>query len=120
MGRLQRDLGISHMPGTVTFNYYQPCGGLRPHTDDTEMIAELVIGISLGSCCVMDFVAAADTRADLRHHAVLLEPGTVMIQTGEARYHWTHGIDPSPVHKLPDVGILKRGPRVAVQLSDID
>ena len=35
--RLRRDGWISHMPGTLTINYYEPHEGLRPHTDNPEV-----------------------------------------------------------------------------------
>jgi hypothetical protein len=105
--RLKRDTLITRMPGTLTINYYEPGEGLRPHIDNQVVIAELVIGISLGSTCTMDFAHASDAT---RRCAVLLTPGTVVIQQGEARYEWTHGIAPGAV----------TGPRVSVQLSDFD
>jgi alkylated DNA repair dioxygenase AlkB len=105
--RLKRDTLITRMPGTLTINYYEPGEGLRPHIDNQVVIAELVIGISLGSTCTMDFAHASDAS---RRCAVLLTPGTVVIQQGEARYEWTHGIAPGAV----------TGPRVSVQLSDFD
>ena len=123
--RLERDGHLSHMPGTLTINWYEPWEGLRPHTDNPDVIAEDVVSISLGSSCVMDFALVADPCTS---HAVLLRPGTVMIQRGEARYLWTHGIAPGRSQRLPaassaDEGsprMLERGYRTSVQLSDFD
>ena len=115
--RLQRDGLIDHMPRTLTINYYEPHEGLRPHTDNPDVIAELVLSISLGSACVMDFASAVDSR----RRAVLLEPRTVVIMQGAVRYEWTHGIACGATHALPDgSGDVVRGSRVSVQLSDFD
>jgi len=29
---------------------------------------------------------------DKRHVPIVLEPGSLLVFSGEARYHWTHGI----------------------------
>lgn len=115
--RMQRDALLPHMPGTLTINWYEPHEGLRPHIDNPEVIAELVVSISLGSACVMDFVCARDESL---RRAVLLEPGDVVIQTGEVRYEWTHGIRPEATHVVPGGRVIERGARVSVQLSDFD
>ena len=93
-----------------------PCDALTV-VSHRQVICELVISISLGSACVMDFACSSDAS---RRCAVLLEPGTVMIQQGEVRYEWTHGICAGATHVLPDGTPLERGPRVSVQLSDFD
>jgi len=123
--RLKRDGYLSHMPGTLTINYYEPHEGLRPHTDNPDVIAEDVVSISLGSSCVMDFVSVTDPSVS---HSMLLRPGTVVVQRGEARYLWTHGIAPGRTHRLQEVSptaegspqLLERGYRTSVQLSDFD
>ncbi|KAL1499360.1 hypothetical protein AB1Y20_011567 [Prymnesium parvum] len=114
--RLRRDVGLPHMPGTLTLNYYEAHEGLRAHTDNPLVIAELVIGLSLASPCVMEWAHAGGER-----WAVVLEPGTVVIQQGEARYDWTHAIPPGEVHARPGGGEpIVRSARVSVQLSDFD
>jgi hypothetical protein len=106
--RLKQHLGalITHMPGTLTLNFYEAGEGLRMHTDNPELIGELVISISLRSACELTL---EHTRSQ-RREVVTLEPRTVVVQASEVRYEWRHGIQPGKVD----------GPRVSVQLSDFD
>jgi alkylated DNA repair dioxygenase AlkB len=87
----------------LTINYYEPSEGLAHHTDNPKIIKELVVGkahirkvipillgFSLLSPCIMTFTHTKTKRVE----EVVLEPRTVMIQRGEVRYDWTHGIEP--------------------------
>jgi hypothetical protein len=40
-----------------------------------------------------------------------------MIQSGEVRYKWKHGISPETIHKIDNVSIV-RNSRISLQLSD--
>ncbi len=105
---------VPHMPEQLTINYYQPHQGLPFHTDNPLVIKEWVVGISLLSPCVITFKEANNQQNQFNY---LLHPGTIMIQSGEVRYNWLHGIDASPTHVLGDVTI-SREMRVSLQLSD--
>ena len=115
--RLERDGLISHMPGTLTINYYEAHEGLRPHTDNPVAIAELVVGFSLGASCVMDFASVSDPS---HVQSATLPPGSVVIQQGEARYQWTHGIQAGAIGLLPADDPRFSPARISVQLSDFD
>jgi alkylated DNA repair dioxygenase AlkB len=47
-----------------------------------------VISVSLGSSCAMRFT---HTEPDASQE-LLLEPASVLVLSGEARWHWKHGI----------------------------
>jgi hypothetical protein len=65
--------------------------GIKPHRD-REFFGELVLGISLLEPVVMDFKC-------IRTHevrALLLEPRSVLVMQGEARWLWQHSITSAP------------------------
>jgi alkylated DNA repair dioxygenase AlkB len=94
---------IEKAPKQLTINYYKPDEGLEPHTDNPKIIKELVVGnsdnvvtnnyfsgFSLSSPRIMTFTNNL-TKEVIE---VLLEPRSVMIQKGQVRYDWAHGIEP--------------------------
>jgi len=113
--RMIKDQLVTHAPAQLTINYYEPHEGLCPHTDNPKCIKELVVGFSLGSPCVMTFT---HTKTNEKMEYVL-NPSSVMIQQGEVRYHWKHGIEPTMIHHVQGTNeIIKRGYRVSIQFSD--
>lgn len=88
----------------VIINFYRPGEGIAPHVDLLKRFDDGIIGVCLGSGCVMRF-AKADTQrsaeADVTTNgegtkdawSVFLPHGSVYVMSGEARYGWTHGID---------------------------
>lgn len=79
-------------------NLYQPGEGISPHVDLLRRFGDGIIGVSLGSGCVMQF-AKTDTNeeaSDVAHHReqwdVYLPEQSVIVLSEEARYQWTHGI----------------------------
>jgi len=120
-----------HFPQQLTINYYESNEGLFPHTDNVDIIKEWVIGISLLSSCIITFSprmdpGSKDTINEENDHFgseksqhYLLRPGSIMIQSGEARYSWKHGISPSSEQTLGNVSI-QRQYRISLQLSDFE
>ncbi|MDQ3774229.1 MAG: alpha-ketoglutarate-dependent dioxygenase AlkB [Pseudomonadota bacterium] len=78
------------MPDQVIVNEYEPGQGIKDHVDCEPCFTDTVASLSLGSKCVMHFTEK-DTR---RVVPVLLEPRSLVVLTGPARYEWTHGIPP--------------------------
>lgn len=72
-------------------NDYQGGQGIRAHRD-REFFGDLVLGISLLEAVIMDFrcIRSGEVRA------LLLEPRSVLLLTGEARWQWQHGISAAP------------------------
>lgn len=99
------------LPGTpaqarqVIINLYRPGEGITPHVDLLDRFGDGIIGVSLGSGCVMRFTKVRpNSVAEESNHNhrlcntcrawdVFLPHGSVYVMSDEARYGWTHGID---------------------------
>ena len=67
-------------------NEYEPGQGISKHVDCVPCFGNAIASLSLGSTCVMEF-----SRPEAKV-PVLLEPRSVVILQGDARYHWCHAI----------------------------
>ena len=112
--KVQREGYFPGMAEQVVINEYFPGQGISPHVDCEPCFGDTIISISLGSSCVMDF----RKREDKRQVAMLLEAGSLLMMSGEARYGWTHGIAGryTDVH---DGKVLQRDRRVSVTLRTV-
>ncbi|KIP10377.1 hypothetical protein PHLGIDRAFT_65776 [Phlebiopsis gigantea 11061_1 CR5-6] len=72
-------------------NFYRPGEGIAPHVDLLERFGDGIVGVSLGSGCVMRFAPAGGAAGP--QHTVFLPHGSVYVMSGEARYGWAHGIE---------------------------
>lgn len=102
----------------IILNRYMPGEGISPHVDLVNRFDDGIIGVSLGSGCVMDF-EQTNPGSENKHHALYLPPGGILILTGEARYEWTHGIarrteDRIYSHVQRQGEVLKRGLRLSI------
>lgn len=79
---------IDTVPDQLIINEYKPGQGIANHIDCEPCFGGTVISISLGSSCVMDFINV-QTKQKIQ---VMLESGSLVVLTGEARHKWTHGI----------------------------
>lgn len=91
----------------VIINHYLPGEGITPHVDLLDRFGDGIIGVSLGSGCVMRFRKLNPEEIGVRsgyyqneEHAndnetqsVYLPPGSIYVMSGESRYSWTHGIE---------------------------
>ncbi|KAI0068491.1 hypothetical protein BV25DRAFT_1866504 [Artomyces pyxidatus] len=73
-------------------NLYRPGEGISPHVDLLRRFGDGIIGVSLGSGCVMDFCRAQGGGGS-EMWDVYLPERSVLVLSGEARYGWTHGIE---------------------------
>jgi len=89
-GKLHAD-GFAPRPlNQVIVNEYEPGQGISPHVDCVPCFADTILSISLGSACLLTMsLPSGDDRAD-----ILLEPGSLLVLSGPARYGWRHGIAP--------------------------
>ncbi|KAG6899995.1 hypothetical protein C0993_004614 [Termitomyces sp. T159_Od127] len=114
-------------------NLYQPGEGITPHVDLLRRFGDGIIGVSLGSGCVMQFtrvsegveshLQSSDSGAERKNWDIYLPERSVIVLSKDARYKWTHGIGK---HKedyvaLPDAGAddtagqwIKRGVRLSI------
>lgn len=79
---------FSKTPDQVIINEYQLGQGISTHIDCVPCFADTIASLSLGSPCVMDFThGKTDEKSSL-----LLEPRSLMVMSGDARYVWQHAI----------------------------
>ncbi len=76
-------------PEQVIVNEYEPGQGIAMHTDHSGF-GSTVAMVSLGDEWQMDF-SKSDGDAEAKSH-MMLERGSALILTGEARKKWRHGI----------------------------
>jgi alkylated DNA repair dioxygenase AlkB len=79
---------ISKMPDQVIANEYLPGQGISAHIDCEPCFGPVIVSLSLLSTCEMVF-------RNINHGAqasIILEPRSLVILSGEGRYHWTHEI----------------------------
>lgn len=86
--RLFNEKHIDSVPDQLIINEYKPGQGIANHVDCEPCFGNTVISISLGSSCVMSFINLK-TKQKIE---VMLESGSLVVISGEARYNWTHGI----------------------------
>lgn len=101
------------LPDQVIVNEYQPGQGIANHTDCKNCFRDTIISLSLGSECVMDF-----THPSLGQKSILLEPRSLIIMQGEARYDWRHGIAKRKSDKF-EGQVIKRARRVSLTFRTV-
>ena len=90
-------------------NEYLPGQGIYGHVDCEPCFDETIASLSLGSCCIMDFVEP-ETR---RRYKLVLEPRSALLLQGEARYKWKHGIASRKFDEINGVRVA-RSRRVSI------
>lgn len=108
---LHRKGYFPRVPDQVIVNEYEPGQGIAPHVDVSSFDATIA-SLSLGSSCVMEFTQG-ETKIPL-----LLEPRSLVILSGEARYRWKHSI---PARKTDKHGgeVIPRGRRISLTFRNV-
>ncbi len=88
--RLQQDGWVGYGLDQLIVNEYEPGQGISSHVDCVPCFGDTILSVSLGSACVMLFT---HTRTAVQV-PVLVEPGSLVVMQGEARYGWKHSIPP--------------------------
>ena len=73
----------------VIVNEYLPGQGISAHIDCEPCFQDTIVSLSLGSSCVMDFTNKFDKTKKV---PLWLDPGSLIVLSGEARYSWLHAI----------------------------
>ncbi len=79
---------LYELPDQVIVNEYLPGQGITPHVDCEPCFKDTIVTISLGSVYAMEFYS---TRTD-DVFSFDLELGSALVLSGDARFHWKHGI----------------------------
>lgn len=103
--------GWSAFPDQVIINEYQPGQGIGRHVDDPELFGPSVAVVSLGGPALLEFSRADST--DHNRYSILLEPGSLLVLSGEARYGWRHEIKRRSSDRLGDL-LHQRGRRISI------
>lgn len=86
--RLATDGIFSRIPDQVIINEYQPGQGISAHVDCIPCFGDTIASLSLNASCVMDFTSTISDQKQSH----LLEPCSLLVLSGDARYHWRHAI----------------------------
>lgn len=102
------------IPDQVIINEYQPGQGIASHIDCVPCFEETIASISLGSPCVMDFTHSKTNQKI----PVLLEPRSLFVLSGDARYAWKHGITSRKNDKINGQS-FSRGMRLSMTFRNV-
>ena len=82
-----------HVINHVLINEYLPGQGIMPHVDG-PLFTPLITTLNVGSSCLLDFYTRSCDSATLQpHFSLLLEEGSLLVQTGEVYERYLHGIE---------------------------
>jgi alkylated DNA repair dioxygenase AlkB len=85
--RLVIDGYFAKQPDQAIVNEYEPGQGISHHVDCVPCFGETIASLSLGSRCEMEL-----RRDGAGDQHLLLEPGSLLVLSGEARHDWSHAI----------------------------
>jgi alkylated DNA repair dioxygenase AlkB len=112
--RLVETCLLPELPDQVIVNEYEPGQGIKDHVDCEPCFTDTIASLSLGSKCIMNFTEKATKRLI----PILLEPRSLVVMTGPARYEWTHGIPPRKSDEFHG-RLFKRSRRVSVTFRKV-
>ena len=111
-GRVVVTGGFDSAADQVIINEYVPGQGISPHIDCVPCFGEVVATVSLESGVEMIFARGQEKVR------LYLEPCSLLVMTGEARYGWTHGIA-ARKSDVRDGVRVQRGRRVSVTFRTV-
>lgn len=107
----------------IILNLYRPGEGITPHIDLPGRYGDGIMGVCLGSGCVMGFERREvdSMQEDTQdRHSVYMPARTVYCMTGDARWEWAHGIPSRDRDVLVDpqgeVRTILRDVRISITL----
>lgn len=112
--RLYRDGYLSKIPDQLIVNEYLSGQGIANHVDCKPCFENTIISVSLGSCCLMDFINLGSRRKI----EALLEPCSLLVISDEARYEWSHGIQARKTDQFSG-NRYERGLRISLTFRNV-
>lgn len=112
--KLYRNGYTTQIPDQVIVNEYLPGQGISSHVDCEPCFGEVIISLTLGSGCIMHFTQLKTHR----RFPLYLEPCSLLVMQGAARYQWKHGILPRK-HDEIDGKSIPRGRRVSLTFRSV-
>lgn len=110
--KIQTDLNLENSFDQVIINEYEPGQGISGHIDCVPCFEDIIVSVSLLSSCVMQFSKNGERQE------ILLQPRSILLLSGEARYSWKHGIKAVKNDKWEGT-IIPRKRRVSVTFRKI-
>jgi len=107
---LMNKLGID--ADQCIINHYNPGEGISYHIDNTQHFDDAIYVLSLMSPIVMCFKHGSQEKTKV------LEPRSLMVMSGEARYHWSHAI-PARKSDIINGKLVKRGIRISITFRTV-
>jgi alkylated DNA repair dioxygenase AlkB len=102
-------------PDQVIINEYNPGQGISRHIDCVPCFGNVIASLSLGSTCAMEFEHIKSSKKG----STILEPGSLLILSGEARYDWMHSI-PARLEDKSGEDTLIRSRRVSLTFRTVN
>lgn len=93
-------------------NEYELGQGIADHIDCTPCFGDVIVSLSLAAPVVMDL------NRDAQSVSILLEPRSLLVLRGEARYQWSHGIARRKQDSIDNI-ILKRERRLSITIRKV-
>ncbi len=112
--KLHSEKLVSQIPDQVIINEYQAGQGITPHIDCVPCFGDTIASLSLGSACVMEFTHSKTSEKQ----SLLLEPKSLVILSGEARYDWQHSIPQRKTDKY-NGNIINRTRRISLTFRNV-
>jgi alkylated DNA repair dioxygenase AlkB len=101
---------LPELPDQLIVNEYQPGQGISAHVDCKPCFKNTIATVSLGSGCEMDLICVATGEVK----TILLDKGSALVLSDEARYDWMHRIKA----RKSDQGV-PRGRRVSLTFRNV-
>lgn len=114
VSRIQQKLIDLHLTNQtinqLTVNNYNPSSSIDAHFDHKTRFGDVIVGVSLGSGCLMHFKNYHNKNNYFSHY---LKPRSLYIMFGDLRYNWTHQIKPA-THDCVDGLMIPRSNRISL------
>jgi alkylated DNA repair dioxygenase AlkB len=106
---------IAFIPDQAIINEYESGQGISPHIDCEPCFGDIIISLSLGSTCVMNFEKEPNSKNKIE---IFIEPRTLLIMKDESRFNYYHGIPQRKSDKYNN-NTFKRDRRVSITFRKI-
>lgn len=106
---------IDFTPDQAIINEYESGQGISPHIDCEPCFGEVILSLSLGSTCVMNFETEPNSKNKIE---IFVEPRTLLIMKNESRFNYYHGIPQRKSDKYNN-DTFKRDRRVSITFRKV-
>ncbi|XWV24737.1 putative Fe2OG oxygenase family oxidoreductase [Tupanvirus deep ocean] len=112
--KMMTDGIIQERPDQIIINEYKPGEGLKPHFDRKDYYKNVIVGISLLSGTVMEFIKQNPPEKK----KIYVPRRSLYIIKDDARYLWKHAIPPRKKDIVDDVEI-PRETRISITFRNV-